>query len=413
MVAMAIRWLVALAAASWAAQSWSIADACDPKDVAGCETACGEGKAVACHVAAEAYERGAGVAASSERAVELYLRACDGEFPWACYRLGELDPKRFRALYRHALANDEKSCSGDAADACARVGLLYREGRGVKRNLDRAERFLKTACKGGEETSCAHVAMIYLETGRTARSEEAADLLERACKNATPWACLELGRRLLRGDGVPADPARGERVLRDACGADQHEACVVLADERFGRGDTGSIREASTLYRRACKGGAASGCVRLGGIYERGDGMSKRDPKRAAQLFEQACGSFVGGCVRLGALLEAGDGVEKDEARARKLFRGSCDLGDQEGCLRLGLALSEGRGGEPDPAAARGVLGAICHKGHALGCQLLGDLYEQGLGGPKQKAKARTMYRQACRLGRQQACERVAPARRR
>src|SRR5688572_13497171 len=79
------------------------ADACDPTQVAECEAECERGEAAACHDAAKSYDRGRGVAASPERAAALYRRGCDGNFPWSCYRLGQIDPRRYGALHRKAL----------------------------------------------------------------------------------------------------------------------------------------------------------------------------------------------------------------------------------------------------------------------------------------------------------------------
>jgi TPR repeat protein len=252
--------------------------------------------------------------------------------------------------------------------------------------------------------------MVYFESPKTERADEAAELLERACAGGTPWACLDLGRRLMRGDGVTADEPRGARILEQGCNSEQFEACVVLADDKRARGDKASLRHAAKLYQRACTGGSHTGCVRLGDMHASGEGMPRRDPAAAAKLYEQECGSFVGSCVKFGGLLETGDGVPKDEARARKVYKDSCDLGDMEGCLRLALALADGRGGDSDPVQARKVLDNTCQRNkHALGCQVLGDFYREGRGGAPNKARANKFYRRACQLGRQQACELLKP----
>ena len=45
---------------------------------------------------------------------------------------------------------------------------------------------------------------------------------------------------------------------------------------------------AASLYMKACDGGVAAGCKRLGSLYERGVGVAE-DSMRALELYDQAC----------------------------------------------------------------------------------------------------------------------------
>jgi TPR repeat protein len=53
-------------------------------------------------------------------------------------------------------------------------------------------------------------------------------------------------------------------------------------------------------------------------------------------LYRQGCdGGDGNGCIRLGKMFEDGDGVTQDKAQALALYRKGCDAADREGCYWL------------------------------------------------------------------------------
>jgi len=70
-------------------------------------------------------------------------------------------------------------------------------------------------------------------------------------------------------------------------------------------------------------------------MYEYGDGVPKNYLLAMAD-FRKACdGGNAPACSRLGDLYETGFGVSKDPAKAAALYRKACDLGDAPACERL------------------------------------------------------------------------------
>lgn len=80
------------------------------------EVGCDKGDAASCFWAAARYQLGMGGPADEERATALYVRACDGDYGSACYKLSlrETDPARRAELVR-------RGCDGGSSDACAEL----------------------------------------------------------------------------------------------------------------------------------------------------------------------------------------------------------------------------------------------------------------------------------------------------
>lgn len=48
----------------------------------------------------------------------------------------------------------EKSCKANTFEACASLGLMYQQGKGVKKDPKKATELLTKACKGGVQSAC-------------------------------------------------------------------------------------------------------------------------------------------------------------------------------------------------------------------------------------------------------------------
>lgn len=154
---------------------------------------------------------------SISEGIALLRRACAGGLPRACYRLGrafdaglgvERSETHARALLGHA-------CEAGHAAACgARASL--------EPDAARRERLLARACEGGDGAPCVQLAAPDYEAERHA---EAYPRLERACAAGHAIACRFQGIMLYYGRGTAADPARGGRLVGDACAMGDGGAC--------------------------------------------------------------------------------------------------------------------------------------------------------------------------------------------
>ena len=113
----------------------------------------------------------------------------------ACNSLGN-------ALYRHKeyeLSNKfylkavnlyDQGCSGDHAESCNRLGLMYAKGEGVEKNRETSATLYQQACDGGNVDGCSNLAS-----------------------------------RLANGDGVEKDIAKSKALYAKACEGGHESAC--------------------------------------------------------------------------------------------------------------------------------------------------------------------------------------------
>jgi TPR repeat protein len=104
----------------------------------------------ACSSAGALYAAGDGVTRNDDKAIELYSRACNGNYMIGCVNLGGIyfdddgprrDEKRGVDLYRRA-------CNAGEANGCRNLCIAYRTHRGVDPN-ERAPRVCEAKSRGG------------------------------------------------------------------------------------------------------------------------------------------------------------------------------------------------------------------------------------------------------------------------
>ena len=90
-------------------------------------------------------------------------------------------------------------------------------------------------------------------------------------------------------------------------------------------------------YKKACDGGSAVACNKLGLVYYAGRGVTQ-DNLKAVELFKRACnGGDATGCTFLGFMYNNGIAVEYDELQAVAFYTKACNDGDTLGCENLGI----------------------------------------------------------------------------
>lgn len=90
-------------------------------------------------------------------------------------------------------------------------------------------------------------------------------------------------------------------------------------------------------YKKACNGGIAVACNKLGLIYYAGRGVEQSDQKALA-FYRKACdGGDFRGCVFLGFMYQNALGVKSSELKAAEFYTKACKAGDDLGCKNLGI----------------------------------------------------------------------------
>ena len=170
----------------------------------------------------------------------------------ACVELG--DRLREQGRYKDAFERFHQACIQGEPKGCSEQGLLYQDGLGVPRNLERAKGLYRESCEAGAARGCSRLGSLYLRgVGVERDPEQALAYSQQGCDRGDAMGCANLGLMHERGDGLPKD-----------------------------------TKQASMLYARACSADLGFGCTRLGALYARGEGPSP-DPRLALIYSKKGC----------------------------------------------------------------------------------------------------------------------------
>jgi len=252
---------------------------------------------------------------------------------------GGIDPVELAGWF------DRKCVTGDL-DACRNLGVMYAEGTGISRDVQRAAKLFVQACNGGNLPACNNLAFAYLEgTGVERQPAKAAEVYQKACDGGYKLACRNLGLMLRDGTSVPADLARAELLLDKACKGGVPFACTNAGDVdamRAIKGGPARYKEMVAHYKQGCDAGDPTSCRQLGVAYLEGKGLPK-STSAAAMWLERACvPDDPVGCRLLGLMRIQGLGVARDVERGRQLLGRACDAKDDLACRALKTAAESG-----------------------------------------------------------------------
>ena len=183
--------------------------------------------------------------------------------------------------------------SGDAA-AQVRLGDLYRDGIGVRRNAI-------SAC----------------------------DWYAQAARQGVPSAQYEAGMCLVEGrNGEPANVRAGAQLLQSAVDAGYLPAfCPLGGLYMSGHGVIEDIERGHELCRRAAGDGDVRAQATLGEIYLLGDIGLGREAEGAAWTRKAAAVGDAVSQYNLGQALWHGKGVEQDQMKAQSYFAAAANQG--------------------------------------------------------------------------------------
>lgn len=84
----------------------------------------------------------------------------------------------------------EKACDLNNGGGCNGLGVLYKDGQGVEKNLTKVAYFYSKACELKEGDGCGALGALYYNgDGVKQDSKKAAALFEKACKLGEQLAC--------------------------------------------------------------------------------------------------------------------------------------------------------------------------------------------------------------------------------
>lgn len=171
-------------------------------------------------------------------------------------------------------------------------------------------------------------------------------------------AILELGERLIQGQGVATNIDEGMRWLAKAADAGRREAWYDLGFV-YSNGLIGGkpdIAEAMKYFQKGADLGNADCQTSMGLIYQAGEkipGGVKADPAQAAGWYRKAAEqNHTEAIQHLAMLCMTGQGVTADPAEAAKWFRKGAELGNADCMWGLGQCYLGGKGIAQDSSMA-------------------------------------------------------------
>ena len=241
---------------------------------------------------------------------------------WGDYQAGK--DAYERGDYATALKEFRPLAEQGNAKAQHYLGVIYRTGRGVRKDEQEGEKWYRMA----------HQKLRLLAEQGDAEAQ------------------LYLGDMYRNGRGVRKDEQEEEKWYRMA-----HRNFRLLAEQgdakaqyhlgviyRYGLGVRKNDEEAVRWYRKAAEQGQTWGQDRLGFMYANGRGVRKND-KEAVRWYRKAAEQGHVACQsELGVMYYYGRGVQKNYAEAVRWYRKAAEQGYVASQSNLGVMYEKGRG---------------------------------------------------------------------
>ena len=175
-----------------------------------------------------------------------------------------------------------------------------------------------------------------------------------------------------------------------------------------GRAVSRDPRQAFRLYRTACEQDNATGCYRLGQMYETGDDGVSKDVSLSYQHYDRSCNrlGYSYSCLRLGLLYYTQKIQDSGNVLAQRAFEKACaqGAGELDACVNLGRIFEDGANGQKHLERAIAEYKNACDRKHAGGCTNLGLLYSRPNSPHYNIEQALALLKSSCEANLDLAC---------
>jgi TPR repeat protein len=250
------------------------------------------------------------------------------------------------------------------------------------------------ACGAGDQTGCVQLGKL-LQDGKGVPKDPARahNLFVVACQKGEARGCLEAGMDLFDGTGVAKNaPAAAAQVVK-SCELGYAMGCFMVGQQaEEGNGVPKNRAAALSAYQKGCDMGAPAGCTFAGRLH-----LEDKNTAKAIALFEQGCtGRHGRGCMLLGYRYYDGDGVGKDLKRAAELFKRGCELNDGFSCYALANSYYYGEGIDEDEDEGKRLYDAACKKNVEASCKQLQKIADAEAKAAKEAREAKPQEGKHC-----------------
>ncbi len=319
----------------------------------------------------------------------------------------------------------KKAKKGDPEAQCD-LGDMYRNGRGVEKDLTQAEYWYQKAADQNSARGQFKMGTLYDGRGKEIDYAKAMSWYLKSAEQGYVDAQTNIGLMYQYGDGVPVDYDKAlQWYFKAVAGGDAGAQNNLGVMYEKGQGVELDLEKAVYWYSKAAEQGAAIAQCNLGYMYEYGRGVSQ-DKEQAKYWYRKAAdqnnavGQFNLGelfydddsqqmlywlnksaeqgyakaQLQLGMLfLYEGPGdISKNDSLAVYWFRKLAEQGDPDGQYYLGNMYEYGNGVETDPLQAMYWYHKAAMQKDAGAAQKMGDIYREGKLVVKDYSKAAYWY---------------------
>ncbi|MBA4763359.1 DUF2610 domain-containing protein [Sphingomonas sp.] len=212
------------------------------------------------------------------------------------------------------------------AGATRNLGISYRDGSGVKKDLAEAIRLLELAGNQGDTRAWSNIGWLYNNNDHGLRDKvKARGYFQKAVDSGDLSAVIPLANGYWHGiaqDGKDKEPRKALEILVGGGTAGCGE-CWYNAGQLFGSGDLGAVDEA-LAYNAFMKGaelGDANAMLEAARKLGSGKGVAK-NPVAAFAMYERAAAAgSVEAKGSVGLMLARGEGVTRNPVRGAAILR--------------------------------------------------------------------------------------------
>lgn len=199
--------------------------------------ACEVNVADSCHILSELYIMGLGVSKDINQSRKYIIKACEVEkIGESCYSVGLRYLKGYKGFMidnTQSLLYFKKACEKRYSGGCTKVAFMYKNGIGVKQNMQQALRYYKKGCdiEMYPNDVCADIGLLYYHGEGVEQSyHDAFTYFQRACEHSSASGCYNLGVLYHNGDGVRQNYTQAKESYGKACDLGFQSGCEMYRE---------------------------------------------------------------------------------------------------------------------------------------------------------------------------------------
>lgn len=270
-----------------------------------------------------------------DNAVKWYTRAADMGYADAEFALAGIMFIQDSPYYNPARAAKLliKAADKGQHEAEQEAGMMYAYGsNGVRRDPDKAAKYLEAACEGGVQQAMTNYANMCFEGQVLPRDlEKAAKWFTKAAENYDGMAQYALGCMYGNGYYYEKDDAEAAKWFQEAAEGGEPNSQYALACFYYeGRGISRDAKKAAAWFQEAADQGHAGAMAFLGMFKITGNNMDQ-DIEGGLELLNTAANNgYYEAQFYLGKLYAEGEYVKQDLPYAKKMLTLAARQGDPD-----------------------------------------------------------------------------------